>query len=338
MCISCYLLFASLFLCDKSTLTLAISLYIHLFIVLLNRPFIGPCTLAPGQLDRPVEEIPAEALIIRRIRVMAFCNARTAALQIMGLLRHTPPLSPCHTTPFVISTASTVLLLSPRDLQAMNGVRVGLECLDALCMSGFWSQSGRDAKRRIIGLAKRWGVELTNKDPRPQPNYSHSGSSTIPTTTTTTAAYQNGYHTDSLIPPLSAGTSASSAEYPSEKAPQAPAMEEIQEMWTFVPDSQPRVSDNVNDSINLFSMMSDIDMIDYLGQNPPEFSVPWHGALDPSIGTIAMGSGGPGAQAGEMGLPWGPGFGTDVDTMGVSLDMRHPDVDEPVWNATAAWA
>lgn len=83
----------------------------------------------------------------------------------MDLLRHLPPRSPCFTTPFFIFTASTVLLLSPKDTQAMRAVRTGLACLEALERDGMWVESVIDAKQRIWGLARRWEIgALSNPD------------------------------------------------------------------------------------------------------------------------------------------------------------------------------
>jgi len=145
--------------CELKVLSPPFSLFIHTYIILLNRPFIAPCASPSETSNLSADKAAAEAILMRQVRVTAFSNSRTAALQIMGLLRHVPPLSPCYSLPFLISTASTILLLTPRDLQAMDAVRAGLECLDAMYLSGFWKESARDARVRILGLAKRWALK-----------------------------------------------------------------------------------------------------------------------------------------------------------------------------------
>ncbi|KAG8736358.1 hypothetical protein FRC12_017666 [Ceratobasidium sp. 428] len=128
-----------------------------LYIILLCRPFVGSRRYSPlpdSKLPLSAADVAAE----RRSRSLAFSHCRTAALRTMDLLRHLPPRSPCFTTPFFIFTASTVLLLSPRDPQAMRAVRTGLACLEALEKDGMWVESVIDAKQRIWGLARRWEI------------------------------------------------------------------------------------------------------------------------------------------------------------------------------------
>ncbi|QRW12919.1 Fungal specific transcription factor domain [Ceratobasidium sp. AG-Ba] len=132
-----------------------------LYIILLCRPFVGARRYVPA----PGSTLPLSAADIaaeRRSRSLAFAHCRTAALRTMDLLRHLPPRSPCFTTPFFIFTASTVLLLSPRDTQAMRAVRTGLACLEALEKDGMWVESATDAKQRIWGLARRWQITSLN--------------------------------------------------------------------------------------------------------------------------------------------------------------------------------
>lgn len=136
---------------------------ICLYIILLCRPFVGPRRYTPA----PESTLPLSAADIaaeRRCRSLAFGHCRTAALRTMDLLRHLPPRSPCFTTPFFIFTASTVLLLSPRDSQAMRAVRTGLTCLEALERDGMWVESAIDAKQRIWGLARRWEINSLAHD------------------------------------------------------------------------------------------------------------------------------------------------------------------------------
>ncbi|CUA66994.1 Nitrogen assimilation transcription factor nit-4 [Neurospora crassa OR74A] [Rhizoctonia solani] len=130
---------------------------ICLYIILVCRPFVGPRRYSPpagSTMPLSAADIAAE----RRCRTLAFGHCRTAALRTMDLLRHLPPRSPCFTTPFFIFTASTVLLLSPRDSQAMRAVRTGLTCLEGMERDGMWVESVVDAKQRIWGLARRWEV------------------------------------------------------------------------------------------------------------------------------------------------------------------------------------
>ncbi|KAF8608458.1 hypothetical protein BDV93DRAFT_603267 [Ceratobasidium sp. AG-I] len=142
-----------------------------LYIILLCRPFVGPRRYsAPQGSNLPLS--PADIAAERRSRSLAFGHCRTAALRTMDLLRHLPPRSPCFTTPFFIFTASTVLLLSPRDTQAMRAVRTGLACLEALERDGMWVESVIDAKQRIWGLARRWEIGALSS---PDAAWHHSG-------------------------------------------------------------------------------------------------------------------------------------------------------------------
>ncbi|KAF8756553.1 Fungal specific transcription factor domain [Rhizoctonia solani] len=90
--------------------------YVNLFILLLNRPFVGP--------RPPTNANESEQQLERRCRSLAFAHCRKSALRIMELIRHLPRASPCFTTPYFIFSASTVLLLSPNDTQALRGVQV----------------------------------------------------------------------------------------------------------------------------------------------------------------------------------------------------------------------
>ncbi|KDN47903.1 hypothetical protein RSAG8_03323, partial [Rhizoctonia solani AG-8 WAC10335] len=92
--------------------------YVNLFILLFNRPFVGP--------RPPSNANESEQQLERRCRSLAFAHCRKAALRIMELIRHLPRASPCFTTPYFIFSASTVLLLSPNDTQALRWCPSGL--------------------------------------------------------------------------------------------------------------------------------------------------------------------------------------------------------------------
>ncbi|CUA66993.1 Nitrogen assimilation transcription factor nit-4 [Neurospora crassa OR74A] [Rhizoctonia solani] len=124
--------------------------YVNLFILLLNRPFVGP--------RPPSNTTESEQQLERRCRSLAFAHCRKAALRIMELIRHLPRASPCFTTPYFIFSASTVLLLSPNDTQALRGVQVGLKCLEDLEADRYWVDAVVDARARILALAQRWGA------------------------------------------------------------------------------------------------------------------------------------------------------------------------------------
>ncbi|ELU41984.1 fungal specific transcription factor domain-containing protein [Rhizoctonia solani AG-1 IA] len=126
--------------------------YVNLFILLLNRPFVGP--------RPPTNANESEQQFERRCRSLAFAHCRKSALRIMELIRHLPRASPCFTTPYFIFSASTVLLLSPNDTQALRGVQVGLKCLEDLEADKYWVDAVVDARARILALAQRWGATL----------------------------------------------------------------------------------------------------------------------------------------------------------------------------------
>ncbi|QRW25321.1 Fungal specific transcription factor domain [Rhizoctonia solani] len=126
--------------------------YVNLFILLLNRPFVGP--------RPPTNANESEQQLERRCRSLAFAHCRKSALRIMELIRHLPRASPCFTTPYFIFSASTVLLLSPNDTQALRGVQVGLKCLEDLEADKYWVDAVVDARARILALAQRWGATL----------------------------------------------------------------------------------------------------------------------------------------------------------------------------------
>ncbi|KAG8739806.1 hypothetical protein FRC10_005151 [Ceratobasidium sp. 414] len=135
---------------------ISLHIFINLFIILLNRPFLGPhrCqTIAtPG---KPASQ--ADQAIERRYRSLAFGYCRTAALRIIVLVEYFIH-SPCFTTAYDIFSACTILLLSPEDPAAMKAVLTGLAYLDRLKRSHYWVEAAEDSRRRIWALARRWDV------------------------------------------------------------------------------------------------------------------------------------------------------------------------------------
>ncbi|CAE7122224.1 unnamed protein product [Rhizoctonia solani] len=121
-------------------------LFIHLTAILTNRPF-----LSAHHACSP---------ITRQYRTLAFRVARASALQVSSLIRHIALSSPCVTIPYIVYSASTVLLLAPEDRASMDGVRTGLACLDGMDQTGYWVDSAKDAARRVRALADKWGVGL----------------------------------------------------------------------------------------------------------------------------------------------------------------------------------
>ncbi|CAE6532844.1 unnamed protein product [Rhizoctonia solani] len=143
-------------------------LYLHLFThltsILTCRPFLSPPAPSgeAGSSTRSTEvaQPTSSSHIVRRYRTLAFRVARASALQIMSLVRHIPLSSPCVTLPYAIYIASTILLLSPEDPAAMDGVRTGLACLDSMDESGYWVDSAKDGGDRIRALARRWSIAI----------------------------------------------------------------------------------------------------------------------------------------------------------------------------------
>ncbi|QRV98376.1 Fungal specific transcription factor domain [Ceratobasidium sp. AG-Ba] len=142
-------------------------LFTHLSSIVASRPFLSPrpipeevrrvdATLDPSQPNH-------SSHIIRRYRTLAFRVARASALQTIGLVRHIPLSSPCVTLPYVVYSACTILLLAPDDPKAMDSVRTGIACLESLDESGYWVVTARDAKERILALARRWGVNIESE-------------------------------------------------------------------------------------------------------------------------------------------------------------------------------
>ncbi|CEL63051.1 hypothetical protein RSOLAG1IB_12636 [Rhizoctonia solani AG-1 IB] len=137
-------------------------LFTHLTSILTCRPFLTPPTQSvehrPSDTSTEVSQTTSSSHIVRRYRTLAFRVARASALQIMSLVRHTPLSSPCVTLPYAVYSACTILLLSPEDPAAMDGVRTGLTCLDSMDETGYWVDSAKDASDRIKALARRWSV------------------------------------------------------------------------------------------------------------------------------------------------------------------------------------
>ncbi|KAF8691010.1 Transcription factor, partial [Rhizoctonia solani] len=139
-------------------------LFTHLTSILTCRPFLTPPAPSTGVISNntstEVSQATSSSHIVRRYRTLAFRVARASALQIMSLVRHIPLSSPCVTLPYAIYSACTILLLSPEDPAAMDGVRTGLVCLDSMDETGYWVDSAKDASDRIKALARRWSVVI----------------------------------------------------------------------------------------------------------------------------------------------------------------------------------
>ncbi|KAJ1306255.1 hypothetical protein OPQ81_010959 [Rhizoctonia solani] len=139
-------------------------LFTHLTSILTCRPFLtSPAPsgeLGSSTTSTEVSQPTNSSHIIRRYRTLAFRVARASALQIMSLVRHIALSSPCVTLPYAVYSACTILLLSPEDPAAMDGVRTGLTCLDSMDETGYWVDSAKDASDRIKALARRWSVVI----------------------------------------------------------------------------------------------------------------------------------------------------------------------------------
>ncbi|KAG8722299.1 hypothetical protein FRC09_006478 [Ceratobasidium sp. 395] len=141
---------------------ICLHIFINLFVIMLNRPFLGP---RHSQIAVSSSKFisPANQAIERRYRSLAFGYCRTAALHIIALVEHFIH-SPCFTTAYDIFSACTVLLLSPKDPVAIKAVRTGLGYLDMLKRSYYWAEAAEDSRRRIWALAKRWNVRALLDD------------------------------------------------------------------------------------------------------------------------------------------------------------------------------
>ncbi|KAF8608473.1 hypothetical protein BDV93DRAFT_586800 [Ceratobasidium sp. AG-I] len=137
---------------------------IHISNILMCWPFLSPRPLSEDamRLDATAEisQPTHSSHIIRRYRTLAFRIARASALQIISLVRYIPLSSPCTTTPYLIYTACTILLLAPGDTTAMGGVRMGMACLKNIQDTGHWATSMKDGREGVLELANRWGVDI----------------------------------------------------------------------------------------------------------------------------------------------------------------------------------
>ncbi|KAG9116366.1 hypothetical protein FRC07_007456 [Ceratobasidium sp. 392] len=258
--------------------------YLNLFTILLNRPFVGPRPPAPENTTE--NEATTILALERRCRSLAFGHCRKAALRIIELLRHLPKASPCFTTPYFIFSASTVLLLSPHDTHAIRGVQTGLKCLDDLEAGGYWVDAVIDARSRIIALAQRWGAHLLF-------NYATESS---PATTTDGDSPEDSR--DPSVPPSNGSseppnqppTSGSGGQPPTGQPPsgQSPTGQPPTNTWSHGAEST-----SLFDTQN----MAEIDSM-YLDSLPEAADmIPWAGAVEPSWGTMGT------QQAPEYTLP-----------------------------------
>jgi hypothetical protein len=215
----------------------------------------------------------------RRCRSLAFGHCRTAALRTMDLLRHLPPRSPCFTTPFFIFTASTVLLLSPRDSQAMRAVRTGLTCLEALERDGMWVESAIDAKQRIWGLARRWGITSLSHDTS---SWHHISSQQQPANSHATSHKQ----AEQDCKPISPTSAASISAYPSGQQNRSDS-----EVLPSAHDS-PRNPLDFTNNIVLNHSPSNFDLF-YLDSMPEQnVAIPWAaGPAEPALWLMGNTSG-----------------------------------------------
>ncbi|CAE6334248.1 unnamed protein product [Rhizoctonia solani] len=152
----------------------ALHIFTNLFIILINRPFIGSCKHPTSSSSVRLPN-PANQAIERRCRALAFGQCRTAALRIITLVKYFIH-SPCFTTAYDIFTACTILLLCPKDPDAMKAVRTGLSYLDQLKQSHYWVESAEDSKRRILDLAQKWDAPLFSEGGSPASPHSQPSS------------------------------------------------------------------------------------------------------------------------------------------------------------------
>ncbi|KAB5592073.1 Nitrogen assimilation transcription factor nira protein [Ceratobasidium theobromae] len=152
----------------------SLHIFINLFIIMINRPFIGARQLSSTQ-SRMTSA--ANQAVEKRSRALAFGHCRAAALRIIALVKHFIH-SPCFTSAFDIFSACTILLLCPQDPDAMKAVRTGLGYLDQLKRSHYWVESAEDSRQRILGLAQKWNVQIFSDDSPddPQPQLTMSAS------------------------------------------------------------------------------------------------------------------------------------------------------------------
>ncbi|KEP52060.1 nitrogen assimilation transcription factor nira protein [Rhizoctonia solani 123E] len=151
----------------------ALHIFINLFILLINRPFIGPRQHIAS--PQSASAGAANQVIERRCRALAFGQCRDAALNIIRLVKyfvHTP----CFTTAYDIFTACTILLLCPQDPDAMKAVRTGLAHLDQLKQNNYWVESAEDSKQRILDLAQKWNVSIIPEGFSPASSHSQPSS------------------------------------------------------------------------------------------------------------------------------------------------------------------
>ncbi|KAF8759540.1 hypothetical protein RHS01_01433 [Rhizoctonia solani] len=135
----------------------------------------------------------ANQAIERRCRALAFGQCRTAALRIIALVKYFIH-SPCFTTAYDIFSACTILLLCPKDPDAMKAVQTGLTYLDQLKQSHYWVESAEDSKRRILDLAQKWNAPILSEGQSPTSSLSQPSShlSTPPQNDDDTAALLTG--------------------------------------------------------------------------------------------------------------------------------------------------
>lgn len=173
------------------------SIFINLFIIMVNRPFIGPHRTTPLSGSSPPQQTAplgstTDIATEKHYRSLAFSYCRAAALRLITLMEYIVH-APCSSSAYDIFGACTILLLSPQDPETMQAVRRGLRYLDQLEMSRFWPDAAEDSRRRIWALAKRWNVRpLLDEENSPESSMSTS------TTPASTASFES-------TPPESAG-------------------------------------------------------------------------------------------------------------------------------------
>ncbi|KDN47462.1 hypothetical protein RSAG8_03602, partial [Rhizoctonia solani AG-8 WAC10335] len=152
----------------------ALHIFINLFILLINRPFIGP-RQPPAATQSARSVAAANQIIERRCRALAFGQCRDAALNIIRLVKYFIH-APCFTTAYDIFTACTILLLCPQDPDAMKAVRTGLAHLEQLKQNNYWVESAEDSKQRILDLAQKWNVSILPEGQSPASSHSQPSS------------------------------------------------------------------------------------------------------------------------------------------------------------------
>ncbi|CAE6416114.1 unnamed protein product [Rhizoctonia solani] len=152
----------------------SLHIFINLFLLLINRPFIGarqPSTASQSARSATA----ANHAIERRCRALAFGQCRAAAMNIIRLVKYFIH-SPCFTSAYDIFTACTILLLCPQDADAMKAVRTGLSYLDQLKQSHYWVESAEDSKQRILSLAQKWNAPILPEGQSPTSSHSQPSS------------------------------------------------------------------------------------------------------------------------------------------------------------------